>query len=200
MSQDRFGETSFKRDLPKVNPFREIPNELRLQVASQIGELYLSSKLPAAESHPTSAEEFSLRSWSELLNKGSLSQNARLGVARMHDLLETHRKSRTDTPQDKEGSSPLPPSLDLLLDLFQQDPRIITSNPPDRLREVYTQIALDLFGPRAFLNPNNPQPENDRVRSIELFFTHEPLANAVEFFLIEPSLLPSVPNHPQDEK
>ncbi|MBP6045317.1 MAG: hypothetical protein WAT72_00730 [Microgenomates group bacterium] len=203
MSPDRSGEASFGRVLPKVNPFHELPNDQRLRTAAEVGQLYTDfyQAPPKTNIAPHALTE----RWFSLLNDSSISQKARVGVAQLHEILEAFHRSKlkpvaTESPNSTLEVSTPSPTRDFLLDVFHLDPRITSSDLDERLSQIYLNLTLDLFGDSALGNTQKRGPDVNRMKRIELFFTHEPIDKAVEFFMIEPSLLPSVPTNHKDEK
>ncbi|MBP6883086.1 hypothetical protein KBC14_01700 [Candidatus Woesebacteria bacterium] len=201
MSTDR--REGISEPKPKmVNPFREPDNDGRRKVATMVADIFRSKSHIAPN---VVADGSQKNAWNQVIDSGFTSERATLGVARMQELLDRatqipHPRTKTETREVAALEFMDPDTKNLLLDLFSVDSRIAADSDDERLQSVFCQLALDLFGPSGFFTSKVPVPEKDRVMSMELFFTHKPLSSAIEFFMIEPDLLPQVPDKNPDEK
>lgn len=201
MAADRIERAREPR--PKmVNPFQEPNSEGRLRVATSVADIY---RLSSGSNSTDTGGGSLMNPWNSILNSGFLSGNAKIGAERIHELLESSAEKSSIRIKQERGDGELlefidPEVRNFLLDLFASDSRIAAESMNDRLQSIFRQLALDLFGSSQFLGHKNPRPENDRVKRMELYFSHESLAKAVEFFLIEPNLLPQVKLPKPDEK
>ena len=187
-----------------VNPIKEGPNIHRHDLAEQVEAFYMSRYLIPGKSQLDPNE--TRTEWARLLNLPSTPQAAREGVLKLQELLDDLLSTSNGS---RETMAPLPPNSPLhfgdplvptfLLDVFRRDGRITGTDSEERLNQVFVQIAHDLYGSREN-NDKSGLPSQDRIEKIKHQFTNNRLPDIIEFFLIEPALLPDIPKQRLDEK
>lgn len=197
MSVDRVDVPPTRRH-PIKNPIIEAGEPLRRIVATQMSDLYRSRLSPTDPSSRTNGQVATISD--EKLGLGHIAENARVGAKKIQRLLEI-------SPFDPSaGPDKMPPTMPdfskqevstFLLEVYSHDPRLAGVPVEKRPDLIFTNIANYIFGKR-------PSPEGIPIRgratSVELHFTRGSLADAIEFFLIEPGVLPEVPMQQPDEK
>ncbi len=190
---------------PKLlDPIKEVVNIHRQDLAKHVEALYTSRYLMPAASQLTDVE--TRIEWARLMNLPTTPQAAREGVLKLQELLDDSLDApigSRETVMPLSSSSPL--KFDdlkvsaFLLDIFSKDPRITETDPTDRLNQIFVKLAHDLYGDRNN-NDKSGLATNDRIEKIKHQFTNNRLPVAIEFFLIEPSLLPKIPVQRPNEK
>lgn len=193
MPINRTGENYHAQPSVIINPFRVADNDGRTVLSKEVAELYSSQQI----TNPTTV-------WNKVLHSGLISTKSSDGLGKMHELLEIAMnigadKARPVPPQESSYEFFDPEVANFLFDLFSSDSRVTALNYDERLNQIFFQIASDIFSESNYLGTARKPPEVDRVRRVAAHFTIEPLPKAIEFFLIEPRLLPEVPKQ-QDEK
>jgi len=195
---------SAEQQLPpqKRNPLHYRDHEGLDRAAILIGDIY--KKRGDIPLNP-GVREIQKKYWNRVLDSGFISERSKVGVERMQKLLNNSVKVPLPEAEHEAVNTPALDFADenvknLLLDLFAADPRITTRRQDERLQQIFYCITHDQFRNVSHkLGLDNP-PELDRVLRTELYFTHESLEKAIGFFLIEPDLLPEVPQEQTDEK
>ncbi len=194
MTEDSFHDGIRRSYMTRANPLREVPNELRFEQASRLAGLYRDFyRRPDSRSI---SNDDAAKIWGEV-SGGYASTKTKTAILQLKKLLEqsrelanpmarSQRRPTEENPQKEEVE-------DFLLDIFKGDPDITLNDRAGRLREIYTHIAFDVFEDHSLYRFGQKRPEKRRVTGMEIYFSNEPLEKAVEFFLIEPLLLPQLP-------
>lgn len=181
-----------------VNPIKEGGNFSSIDLSRQVGELYRSHYLFLAESDIT--DDDARTKWAEMVNTPSPFQAPRAGALQLQRLLDDSivniRSVGSLIPNSPlKFRDHIVPSF--LLQVFGRDSRISARSPEKRLNQIFANIANDLDA-----NGNNEGsglPLDERVAEIRQHFAVNGLPVAIEFFLIEPALLPTIPKERPDE-
>lgn len=194
MSVSRTGENYHAQASVIINPFRVADSDGRTVLSKEVAALYRSQQI----TDPTTV-------WNKALRSGLISTKSSDGLGKMHELLEIAKgvgadKARPVAPHEPTYEFFDPEVANFLFDIFSSDSRVTSLNYEERLSQIFFQIASDIFSESNYLGTAKKPPEVDRVRRVAAHFTIEPLPKAIEFFLIEPRLLPEVPNQRPDEK
>lgn len=187
-----------------VNPIKEGPNTHRQDLAKQVEAFYTSRYLLPGTSQLTDVE--TRIEWARLMNLPTTPQAAREGVLKLQELLDDSLEISNGSRETVVSLSSNPPLKfgdpvvsAFLLDIFRRDPHLTEADPTDRLNQIFVKVAHDLYGDRNN-NDKSGLPSKDRVEKIKHHFTNNRLPAVIEFFLIEPALLPEIPKQRSNEK
>lgn len=185
----------------RFNPFKTVDSIARTNVSTSIAEAYREMLNPTF--NPSNAKL--QNNWDKVTGSSSVNETTRVGAKKIKRLLDyTRANDSYERPTETSSLDFVDENVkNLLLDLFSSDPRITAQPQDERLQQIFYNLASDLHGewevkPNLRSDPSSYN-KSGRVFRMELHFTREPLAKAIEFFLIEPRFLPDVPDQEPGE-
>lgn len=181
-----------------IDPIIERGDAHSLNLAREVEALYMSHYLLPTESQFTDGQVKT--EWARLLSLRLNSQAAREGAMQLQKLLDDSLVNEgialpISSPSQLKFRDPVVHAF--LLQTFSRDSRIKAKKPEEQLGQIFTALAGDLYlgnGGKSTLI------ESGEVEKIRNHFTANNLTTAIEFFLVEPALLPKIPPQRPSEK
>ncbi len=185
----------------RVDPFKMVDSVQRTNASVLIAYAYREMVHPAFNLETSKIQS----NWNNVIGSGSLTERSRVGARKIKRLLDYAREEVSYERPTETSSLDFEDEnvKNLLLELFSSDPRITAQPQDDRLQQIFYNLASDLHGewevkPHLEANPGS-YGRSGRILQMELYFTRKELAKAIEFFLIEPRLLPDLPDQEPGE-